>query len=272
MRIIHIRVMAVSIALTLSIGCGRSSSTPTSSVVSSPPSQVAAAPQTLVTSPVANSVPTEHEVDGTEARQLEVPTGELQQAKKDIEVLLQEAKTDLETAEKEYEKLKAEVDADLHSDPEYQAATVEFSELDEKIKVMRANKSPGLAEVSKRRLIAQNKITLWKREFPARLKADQRLVAAEKEIAQLKSLVVDLQKTIEVHMAQAKLERGREAKVIGKVAGTRPPTLSSQHSESSSRQSTSSDSTASDNHSGMVWVPGYTRKNGTHVKGYWRRK
>ncbi|MDB5344325.1 MAG: putative partition-related protein [Schlesneria sp.] len=27
-----------------------------------------------------------------------------------------------------------------------------------------------------------------------------------------------------------------------------------------------------DSHAGMVWVNGYTRKNGTQVKGYWRRK
>lgn len=27
-----------------------------------------------------------------------------------------------------------------------------------------------------------------------------------------------------------------------------------------------------DEHAGMVWVEGYTRKNGTVVKGYWRRK
>lgn len=123
---------------------------------------------------------------------------------------------------------------------------------------MRANKSPGLADYSKRRLAAQNKITLWERELVAKLKADLRLAAAEKEIARLKTLVRDLQKTVELQTAKRELEKKKSPKV--------------SESHPVAQRGKAVESTSSGSDGDKVWVEGYTRKDGTKVKGYWRRK
>jgi alanyl-tRNA synthetase len=140
----------------------------------------------------------------------------------------------------------------LSGGEEYRKAKQTAVELEEKVKSMRAAKSPRLAETSKEWIAAKNRLTKLLHTRDEALLQDAECTLAASNVAKLKAIIGKLQDAIREEAALAAKAKQRKEESEGIV----------QSPETSSGSSSG----------GTVYVKGYYRKDGTYVRGYTRRK
>jgi hypothetical protein len=175
-------------------------------------------------------------------------------SKKSLEDKLQEARSDLANAELKLNQIEAELTESMRESEEYRTAKAEAIEWDERVNEYRAGKSSRLAEATKNKMSAHNKIAILERKYRDEIRGDVKYAAVLDNVSRLKRIIDDLGRQIKEQLAKAEQEKKERERAM--------------HESQVARSSGSHSSGGA----GTVHVREYTRKDGTHVRAHTRRK
>jgi hypothetical protein len=223
-------------------GCGNPGQVSAPSINSSPPQQAPIIAQQRETVP-APSQPSATDTPVATKRPAE-----------SLEERLQDARADLASAETKLNQIELELTESMRESEEFRTAKTEAFEWDERVNEYRAAKSSRLADASKNKLAAHNKIALLERKYRDEIRLNAVYASAMNDVSRLKKLVDDIAGEIKAKLAKAEREKKEQEKA--------------RHDAQVAEYSTGSGSGGG----GTVHVKGYTRKDGTYVRPHTRRK